>query len=150
VDQNQGTPQKFSGPERGEMYVTQFQSYLDALEAASQSLPVDASGQPIISEISKDSGIPRNSFYTNKGVRRLLHQAMGAPAEGSDENGKASYYQEQLELRERRILQLEQRVANVEAEKDEMGRRLAEAEQKLSRYKVIEDEVIKAGRRIIP
>jgi hypothetical protein len=150
MDRNQTDSPKFSGPEQGEAYVTRFQAYLDGLKAAGKNLPVDARGQPIITEISRDSGIPRNSFYTNKGVKKLLLQATGVPTADSDEGGKASYYQDQLELRERRILQLEQRVANVEAEKDEVARLLAEAEQNLLRYKIIEDDVIKAGRRVIP
>jgi hypothetical protein len=150
MEQNQAITQKLSGPERGEAYVAKFQSYLDDLNAAGKKLPVDGSGQPIITEISRDSEIPRNSFYTNKGVKRLLNQAMGVQAGDSGEGGRASYYQEQLGLRDRRILQLEQRVANVEAEKDDLARRLAEAEQNLSRYKIIEDDVIKAGRRVIP
>jgi hypothetical protein len=56
----------------------------------------------------------------------------------------------QLEVKDRRILQLEQQLASVKADARELRKRLAAAEQKLTRYKLIEDDVLKAGRRIIP
>jgi hypothetical protein len=41
-------------------------------------------------------------------------------------------------------------LASVKAETEELRRRLAAAEQKLTRYKMIEEEVLHAGRRVIP
>jgi hypothetical protein len=55
-----------------------------------------------------------------------------------------------LEIKERRILQLEQQLASVKAEAEELRRRLVAAEQKLVRYKLIEEEVLRTGRRVIP
>ena len=55
-----------------------------------------------------------------------------------------------LDIKERRILQLEQQLASVKAETAELRKRLAAAEQKLARYAVIEEEIIKAGKRVIP
>ena len=56
----------------------------------------------------------------------------------------------QLDIKERRILQLEQQLASVKAENEELRKRLAAAEQKLTRYRVIEEEILQAGRRVIP
>ena len=55
-----------------------------------------------------------------------------------------------MDIKERRILQLEQQLASVKAETAELRKRLAAAEQKLARYAVIEEEIIKAGKRVIP
>jgi len=134
--------QGWSAGERGEMYVVKLQAYLDNLKSTGKSLPVDGRGQPIITKISEDSGIPRNSFYTNKGVKRLLHLAVGVPGEDSEDGVKESHYRQEIEWRDRRIQQLEQRLSVVEAENEGLR-------QDLSRYKVIENEVVKAGRRII-
>jgi primosomal protein N'' len=49
----------------------------------------------------------------------------------------------------RRILQLEQQLASVKAETEELRKRLAAAEQRLTRYRVIEEEILQAGRRVI-
>ena len=56
----------------------------------------------------------------------------------------------QLDIKNRRILQLEQELASVKAETEELRKRLAAAEQNLVRYKVIEEDVLQAGRRVIP
>ena len=58
--------------------------------------------------------------------------------------------QRQLDIKERRILQLEQQLASVKAENEDLRKRLATAEQKLIRYRVIEEEVLQVGRWVIP
>ncbi len=67
--------------------------------------------------------------------------------ENSRQNTRA---QRQLDIKERRILQLEQQLASVRVEAEELRKRLAVAEQKLIRYRVIEEEIVQAGRRVIP
>jgi uncharacterized protein DUF6262 len=131
-----------SGPEQGEIYAAMFQTYLDNLKLADQSLPADAKGKPNITTLSKDSGVPRASFYTNKTIKRMLCQMMGASEGGSDDSGKDAYYQDQIETLKRRNQYLEQRLAVAEAENESLR-------QSQSRYKVIEDSVIKAGRGIL-
>jgi predicted RNase H-like nuclease (RuvC/YqgF family) len=56
----------------------------------------------------------------------------------------------QIEIKDRRILQLEQQLASAKGETDELRRRLTADLQMVDRYSVIEDEVLKAGRRVIP
>jgi hypothetical protein len=142
VGETNSNPQKFSGPEKGEEYVSQFEVYLNNLKAAGQGLPLKEGGRPNITKISEVSGVPRQSFYKNDGVKRLLRRALGQPENEAGEVGRESYYRQEIERRDRRIQQLEQRLAVVEAE-NEAHRRNA------SRYEVIEKYVIKAGRGII-
>jgi hypothetical protein len=131
-----------SGPEQGEVYASIFQTYLEDLKTTDQSLPVNEKGKPNITKISEDSGVPRASFYTNKTIKRMLRQATGVSEEGSADSGKDAYYQDQIETLKRRIQNLEQRLAVTEAENESLR-------QRQSRYKVIEDSVIKAGRGIL-
>jgi multidrug resistance efflux pump len=56
----------------------------------------------------------------------------------------------QLEIKDCRILQLEQQLASMKAETEDLRSQLAKAEQKLVRYKLVEEEVLKVGRRVIP
>lgn len=141
MSQTQTKVQDWSGPEQGELYATKFQTYLDSLKLADQSLPMDAKGKPSITKISEDSGVPRGSFYTNKTIKRMLRQATGASEEDCDVSGKEAYYQDQIETLKRCKQNLEQRLAVVEAENESLR-------QSQSRYKVIEDSVIKVGRGI--
>ncbi|MCI0557100.1 MAG: DUF6262 family protein [Nitrososphaera sp.] len=151
MNQTQTKSCKLSGPERGEVNLAKLQAYLDGLKSTGQSLPMDGD-RPNISSIAEASGLRRNVFYTNSGVKKLLNEFIrgAVPAEASDERSVLTRYEEQIEVRNRRILQLEQKLATVQAENEELRKRLAESERNLDRYRIIEEEVIKAGRRIIP
>lgn len=141
-------PQPLSAAERGEMYAQKLRSYLAGLKESGQPLPMDGS-KPNVTALSEASGVPRNSFYTNKGVKRVLKEFTGCPhEEGSEDGGGASAIQRQVEALQRRVLQLEQQAVALRAEKEDLRRQLAEANRKLIRYRVIEEEVIKSGRRI--
>jgi hypothetical protein len=140
---------RLSGRERGEENLAKVRSYLVGLEAASQSLPLE-DGRPNITAIAEASGVLRNVFYTNAGVKRLLADFLGGCGGSTEQQPRLACAERQLEIRDRRILQLEQQLASVKAETEELRKRLAAAEQKLGRYKLIEEEVLKAGRRIIP
>ena len=76
----------------------------------------------------------RNVFYTNAGVKRLLAEFIGGPVGGKEPTTGLARAERQLEVKERRILQLEQQLASVKAEAEELRKRLAAAEQKLTRY----------------
>jgi Family of unknown function (DUF6262) len=139
---------RLSGPERGEQNVAKVRTYLAGLKAAGELLPQE-DGRPNISAIAEAAGVLRNVFYTNSRVKRLLAEFMGRPASENGEAGELSRAQRQLEIKDRRILQLEQQLASVKAEAEELRKRLAAAEQKLDRYKLIED-VLQTGRRVVP
>jgi hypothetical protein len=55
-----------------------------------------------------------------------------------------------VETKGRRILQLEQQLANVKAENEDLRKRLAAAERELARYAFIEEYIVKAGKRVMP
>jgi Family of unknown function (DUF6262) len=136
---------RLSGPERGEQNLAKVRDYLAGLQSAGQPLPLE-DGRPNISAIAEAAGVLRNVFYTNSGVKRLLAEFVGV-ADGSAALSRA---QQQAEAKDRRILQLEQRLANVKAENEELRRRLAVAEQELARRAFIEEHIIKAGKRVMP
>jgi len=140
---------QLSGRERGEENLAKVRRYLAGLRAIGQSLPLQ-DGHPNITAIAEASGVLRNVFYTNAGVKRLLAEFIGGPDENKKPPTGLARAERQLDIKERRILQLEQQLASVKAETGELRKRLAAAEQKLARYAVIEEEILKAGKRVIP
>lgn len=139
---------RLSGRERGQENLAKVRRYLAGLKAAGQSLPFE-DGRPNITAIAEASGVLRNVFYTNAGVKRLLAESIGGCG-APEAPASLARAERQLEIKDRRILQLEQQLASVKAEAEELRKRLTTAEQKLVRYKLIEEEVLKAGRRVIP
>jgi hypothetical protein len=137
-----------SGPERGEENMAKVRKYLTGLRAAGQALPQEH-GRPNISAIAEAAGVLRNVFYTNSGVKKLLAEFGGAGPAAYDSLA-LSRAQQQADAKSRRVLQLEQRLAAVKAENEELHRRLAAAEQELARRAFIEEHVIKAGKRVLP
>jgi heme oxygenase len=140
---------QLSGRERGEENLAKVRRYLADLKATGQSLPVQ-DGRPNITAIADASGVLRNVFYTNTGVKSLLAEFIDGPDDGKQESTGLARVQRQLDIKERHILQLEQQLASVKAENEELRKRLAAAEQRLTRYRVIEEDVLQAGRRVIP
>ena len=140
---------RISGRERGEENLAKVRRYLADLHATGQSLPFQ-DGRPNITAIAEASGVLRNVFYTNAGVKRLLAEFIGGLGEVKMGPTGLARAQRQLDIKERRILQLEQQLASVRAENEELRQRLAAAEQKLIGYRVIEEDVVQAGRRVIP
>ena len=140
---------RLSGPERGEQNLAKVRSYLAGLQVAGQSLPLE-DGRPNISAIAEAAGVLRNVFYTNSGVKKLLAEFVGGPAPVADGSADLSRAQQQVETKGRRILQLEQQLANVKAENEDLRKRLAAAEQELARCAFIEEYIVKAGKRVMP
>jgi hypothetical protein len=138
-----------SGRERGEQNLTKVRDYLADLKAANQPLPL-ADDRPNITAIAEASGVRRNVFYTNAGVKRLLTAFTGNGGEARESPVRVLHTERQMEIKDQRILQLEQQLANAKAESEESRKRLTAALQMLDRYRVIEDQVLKAGRRVIP
>ena len=140
---------RLSGPERGEQNLSKVRSYLAGLQVAGQSLPLE-DGRPNISAIAEAAGVLRNVFYTNSGVKKLLAEFVGGPPLVADGSAALLRAQHQAEAKDRRILQIEQQLANVKAENEELRKRLAVAERELARYAFIEEYVVKAGKRVMP
>ncbi len=138
-----------SGHERGEQNVAKVRAYLAGLKTGGQALPQE-DGRPNITAIAEACGVLRNVFYTNAGVKRLLAEFIGSSAVTTERRSAIACAEQQLETKDRRILQLEQQLASAKAEIEELRKRLTAGEQKLARYKLIEEEVVKAGRRVTP
>jgi chromosome segregation ATPase len=75
---------------------------------------------------------------------------VGGSALVADGSAALSRAQQQVEARDRRILQVEQQLANVKAENEELRKRLAATERELARYAFIEEYIVKAGKRVMP
>jgi len=140
---------QLSGRERGEENLAKVRRYLAGLQAARQLLPLQ-DGRPNITAIAEASGVLRNVFYTNAGVKRLLADFIDGPEKDKEQPTGLARAHRQLDIKERRILQLEQQLAGVMAENEDLRKRLVATEQKLVRYRVIEEDVLQAGRRVIP
>ena len=140
---------QLSGRERGEENLAKVRRYLAGLQAARQLLPLQ-DGRPNITAIAEASGVLRNVFYTNAGVKRLLADFIAGPEKDKEQPTGLARAQRQLDIKERRILQLEQQLTGVMAENEDLRKRLVATEQKLARYRVIEEEILLTGRRVVP
>jgi hypothetical protein len=140
---------QISGRERGEENLAKVRRYLAGLQAARQLLPLQ-DGRPNITAIAEASGVLRNVFYTNAGVKRLLADFIAGPEKDKEQPTGLARAQRQLDIKERRILQLEQQLTGVMAENEDLRKRLVATEQKLARYRVIEEEILLTGRRVVP
>ena len=140
---------QISGRERGEENLAKVRRYLAGLQAARQLLPLQ-DGRPNITAIAEASGVLRNVFYTNAGVKRLLADFIDGPEKDKEQPTGLARAQRQLDIKERRILQLEQQLTGVMAENEDLRKRLVATEQKLARYRVIEEEILLTGRRVVP
>ena len=72
----------------------------------------------------------RNVFYTNAGVKRLLADFIGGPEKDKEQPTGLARAQRQLDIKERRILQLEQQLASVKAENEDLRKRLVASRAK--------------------
>ena|ERR1017187_2811057 len=140
---------QLSGRERGEENLAKVRRYLAGLQAARQLLPLQ-DGRPNITAIAEASGVLRNVFYTNAGVKRLLADFIDGPEKDKEQPTGLARAHRQLDIKERRILQLEQQLTGVMAENEDLRKRLVATEQKLARYRVIEEEILLTGRRVVP
>lgn len=132
--------------ERGETNAVKLRVYLDELRRSGSNVPLNNDGEPNRTAIAAACGFRRNVLHTNKAAIRLLDEFLGKDSRLSDVSqidSTAGAHSAQIGILEQRVIRLEQRLAVVSAERDELREQLA-------RYKVIEEDVLKKGRRIIP
>lgn len=138
------TNNMLSGVELGEINYEKLKDYLAELRASGQELPMQ-NGKPNRTAIAEAAGLRRNVLYTNKKAIALLNKFIGSDEEASiPDHQLVTISQDQAKIQslEQRILVLEQKLAAVSAENEELRKQIEQ-------YRVIE-EVIKAGRRVIP
>lgn len=140
--------------ERGELNVQTLKNYLEGLRELGQTVPMNKNGEPHRTAIANMCDLPRGFLYTNKTAIRVLNEFLGVNVEDSSNGNQTSLRSERevgrIEYLEQQLLRREQELATCKAGREEMGKRLAEAEAKIAHYQIIEEEIIKAGRRIIP
>lgn len=145
-----------SGKAIGKQYLESVQHYL----ARTTELPVAADGGLNVTEISAQTGVPRQSFYKNPAIRAALEDARAAQgipvrspadtpesvaAEGGTPPGAAGdKAAKKTKSLERRLTQIEQQNAALVAENAELRRQLKALRLQHGR----EDMVIETGRRI--
>ena len=132
--------------ERGEANVAKLHVYLGDLRRSGQSIPLNSDGTPNRTAIAAACGFRRNVLHTNKAAIHLLDVFLGEgkdPAVSSHAETHASAQATQIVLLEQRVMRLEQKLAVVTVERDDLRAQLA-------RYRVVEEEVLKKGRRLIP
>jgi len=142
-----------------------WEEYWNDLRAQGKYLPVKANGEVNVAQVGRDSKVGRENLYKNPNIHpkllaaieeTLLAQKMAVkavheaapPMQVNREREKVT--QKQIEARDRRIRELEEKVAVLTAEKHELRRQIKILEDERSHYEFIENIIAETGRRIIP
>ncbi len=142
-----------SGKAIGKQYLDSVRDYL----TRTPDLPVAADGGLNVTEIAERTGVPRQSFYKNPGIRAALEKARDArgiparapadqPPDAADGAGMPATDRaaKKTKTLERRVTLLEQQNAALVAENAELRRQLKALRLQHGR----EDMSINTGRRI--
>jgi chromosome segregation ATPase len=142
-----------------------WEEYWNGLRAHGKHLPVKVSGEVNIAQVGRDSRIGRENLYKNPNIRPKLlaaiEETLKAQREAVKEAPEADAFvqatrrqeditHKQIEARDRRIRELEEKVAVLTAENHELRRQVKSLEDESSRYEFIENLVSETGRRILP
>lgn len=142
-----------------------WEEYWNGLRAQGKYLPVKASGEVNVAQVGRDSKIGRENLYKNPNIHPKLLvaieetlKAQGASVKDAlspnvavqNEKRREDVIHKQIEARDRRIRELEERVAVLTVETHELRRQVKALEDANSRYEFIENMVAETGRRILP
>lgn len=142
-----------------------WEEYWNSLRAKGKYLPVKANGEVNVAQVGRDSTIGRENLYKNPKIHPKLLAAIeetlkaerdavkdrSASSEPAQVNRRPEdVANKQLEARDRRIRELEEKVAVLTAEKHELRHRVKTLEDESKRYEFIENMVAETGRRILP
>jgi hypothetical protein len=133
-----------SGQQRGAENVAGVVAYLEQLDRAGETLPLNPDGGPNYSEIARQCGFGRQVFYTNEKARGLVEERLHRFTE-SPENRKVRSALHKAEAQDRQIQRLEEKAATLSAEVEALRQRNRELQERLRQYKLIE-EVMDIGR----
>jgi len=141
-----------SGQQTGAKYVDSVERFLHS----GSSLPLSPDGSVNMTELARQTGVPKQSLYKNPNIRSMLEVAMeargvkarGRHLEGSDAPEEVvvpeSSNPSKLRATEQRVHRLEQQNAALVAENAELRRQLRALHMQMGR----EDMAIETGRRI--
>jgi len=140
-----------------------WEEYWNGLRAQGKYLPVKANGEVNVAQVGRDSKIGRENLYKNPNIHPKILAAIEETLKAQKEiikdgyepdvtvnRGREEIKQKQIEARDRRIRELEEKVAVLIAEKYELRRRIKTLEDERSRYEFIESMITETGRRILP
>ena len=142
-----------------------WEEYWNGLRAQGKYLPVKASGEVNVAQVGRDSKIGRENLYKNPNIHPKLLAAIeetlkaqretikdtsepDAPVQVNSKRESITY--KQIESRDRRIRELEEKVAVLTVENHELRQRVKILEDESARYEFIENIVAETGRRILP
>jgi len=144
ISGSQRSDLKKSGQQRGAENVDSLAEYLVGLDQAGATMPLNLDGSPNYSEIARHCGFGRQVFYTNERARALVEQRL-TRFEESREGQKIRKALHKVDIQDRRIQNLEEKVATLEAEVEALRRQNRELQERLRQYELIED-VMSIGR----
>jgi predicted RNase H-like nuclease (RuvC/YqgF family) len=142
-----------------------WEEYWGGLRSQGKYLPIKANGEVNVAQVGRDSKIGRENLYKNLNIYPKLLAAIEETLKAEREAARVrpesdapvqvnrrseDAVNKQLEARDRRIRELEERVAVLAAENHELRRQVKNLEDDSKRYEFIENMVSETGRRIIP
>lgn len=142
-----------------------WERYWNSLRAEGEYLPVKANGEVNVSKVGRDSKVGRENLYKNSNIYPKLLTAIEETLEAqrkrdsdaseldspvSVNRRREDAAQKKIEARDRRIKELEERVAILTAEIHELRQNNKTLKEEQSRYEIIENMVAETGRRILP
>jgi hypothetical protein len=141
-----------SGQQKGRENVEKVRAYVNIKRQRSEPLPGNRDGQPNLSAIAFECEFDRGVFRDNPEARAVIEDAakeLGITTEKKESPGRIEHTEKRLEKSNRRVQELEGRLAVVIAERDAFKRENRELKEKLHQYTVFEEVMTTNGRRFI-
>lgn len=139
-----GRDSKKSGQQRGAENVESVAAYLGHLDRIGEMVPLNPDGGPNYSEVARHCGFGRQVFYTNEKARALVEQHIQRSTE-SYASRKAKSALHKVDIQERHIQRLEEKVATLSAEIEALHQQNRDLQERLRQYELME-EVMDTGR----
>jgi hypothetical protein len=142
-----------------------WEEYWNDLRAQGKYLPVKVNGEVNVTQVGRDSKIGRENLYKNPNIYPKLLVAINETFEAQRaanigtnssnapiqiEHKRADAAQKQIEIRDRRIKDLEEKVAVLMVENHELRSEIKILKEEKSKFELIENIISESGRRILP
>ncbi len=143
-----------------------WEEYWNGLRAQGKYLPVKVNGEVNITQVGRDSNIGRENLYKNPNIYPKLLAAISETIEAqrtestkvnptsgisaATERKREDAAQKQVEIRDRRIKDLEEKLAVLTAENYELRSEIKILNDEKTRFELIENMISETGRRILP
>jgi hypothetical protein len=144
MDKQTDSPKPRSGTEIGAENFTKLQSYFTQLEREGGQVPLTKAGRPNLSAIALNCGFDRQVLYTNSRCKELVQgkvRSIGGTTQTSEPISKAAF-----DPKDKRIRELEKRVADLTERLNQAEKLLAEAQP----YQRLYHHACATGRSLVP